>query len=323
MGRCRNFSPCGVYKGERHSVSSRTSRTIDAMIGWLTRRGPIIFLVVSCAAALLGSSLATYQAQGRRSETVRIATALLPPRMNANGTGQEADIIRAALAKVGDHSRIEFFALPFTRQWSAFQRDSRFDAVAMVPTKAAITEFDVETPATPQVILNGFPSKPYIWYHNGIVFRSRDFPNGLGNKPIQALYGKRVVAFAGASAILSDLEYNRRLFSLYVERSDQFEHSQMLQSGAVDAVVADRLIIDQYNIEIGGVRYSEISENLEFDAVYCPTPYLIVFRRQELQQNFDKGLAMLKSSGELASINARYMRRAGLRSVARPEEKCN
>jgi len=304
-------------------VSTRTSVTFDATIGWLKRRAPIIFLVVSCGAALLGSSLATYQAQGRRSESVRIATALLPPRMYANGTGQEADIIRAALAKVGDHSRIEFFALPFTRQWSAFQRDSRFDAVAMVPTKAAIKEFDVDTPAIPQVLLSGFPSKAYIWYHNGIVFRPKDFPTGLGRTPIRALYGKRVVAFAGASAILTDLEYNRRLFSLYVERGDQFEHSQMLQSGAVDAVVADRLIIDQYNKEIGGGRYPEISENLEFDAVYCPTPYLIVFRRQELQQKFDKGLAMLKSSGELASINERYLRRVGLRSVARPEGKCN
>src|SRR5262249_41531460 len=123
---------------------------------------------------------------------------------------------------------VEFFVLPFTRHWDAFQRDTRFDAVTMVPAASPSGTDSAGTAPTPELNFNGFSSGIYIWYENGIVFRAADFPSGLGARPIQALAGKRVVAFAGASAILPGLKENMRRLSLYVERDDQFEHSMML-----------------------------------------------------------------------------------------------
>lgn len=228
--------------------------------------------------------------------TIRIVAGQLPPHMDHSAEGREAEIIRAALRQAYPDRRIEFHVLPFTRHWAAFKSDDRYDAVATTPRQLALT---------------GFQAREYVRYENGVIYRRADFPRGLGSHPIDLLSGRRVVAFAGAAGILPELERATPRFQSYAEYDDQRVHSIMLDERSVDVVIADRLIVDHYNREVGAS-----SKELVFDPVFCPTPYHLVFRTDEMRNAFDRGLEAISVSGELERINDKYLASAGI--VERP-----
>jgi polar amino acid transport system substrate-binding protein len=293
---------------------------VGRLVALVRRSLPVAFLVVAISFVTFASGLATFESRQQYTRTIRIAAALLPPHMTEAGEGREADIIRAALKKGGVSEQVEFFVLPFTRHWNAYLRDSRFDALATAPLP--MVSGDRTDRRNSVLDFNGFPSQRYVEYENGIVYRMSDFPYGLGNDPLQLLEGRRVVAFAGASAILPGLRQSVPSFSLYVERDDQYEHSSMFRQRGVDAIIADRLIIDEYNRRILGSGYADLTAELEFDPIYCPTPYRLVFRRDDLRIAFNKGLQLLTDSGELAAIDERYRAGSGLREAQRDSRPC-
>lgn len=284
------------------------------------RAAPVLFLVAAIGFVFFASGATTYASRHQRQDTIRIAAAILPPHMTEAGTGREADIIRAALIEGGVSEPVEFFVLPFTRHWNAYQRDPRFDAVATAPMPPPSDGRPAQSTST--LDFDGFPSERYIEYENGIVYRRSDFPRGLDRDPLHALADKRVVAFAGASAILPGLRERVSDFALYVERDDQYEHSAMFVGRGVDAIIADRLIIDEYNRRILGQEYETFAPQLEFDPLYCPTPYRLVFRRDALRLAFNRGLRSLIESGKLAEINERYRAGAELEEAQRERGNC-
>lgn len=233
---------------------------------------------------------------GKVKDKIRIATVLLPPHMDDDGRGREAEIIVAALAGKYAPDAIEFYVLPFSRHWQAFQDESRYDAVTTVPL-----DLDLR--------LN--PSVPYIEYENGIAYRSSRFPAGLGDVPLEALRASRIVAFAGASGIL-ELEDRVPSFDLYLERKDQYSHSVLFMKDKVDAVIADRLIFDFYNQSVIGSAYPDQLKDLQFDVAFCPTRYKMVFRKAGDREEFDKGITALRRSGALQQIDAAYSKRSRL-----------
>lgn len=295
---------------------------------WLRGVSPAVLIACAIVLVLLAAGAADYASHVRRGreKTIRIATALLPPHMNERGEGREADIIRAALKRAGINERVDFFILPFTRHWAAYQRDNRFDAVTTVPDRlqssAVSGAGSLEPAAAGALRFDGFLTKVYVQYENGVVYRTAAFGDGLGPKPLTSLAGKRVVAFAGASAILPELREAVSGFAFYAERDDQYEHSVMLSRERVDAVIADRLIVDHYNREVNGAAYATISDTLAFDTIYCPTNYRLVFRQDALRQAFDRGLELLRESGELEEINKRYRENSGLRLSSRTLGPC-
>lgn len=240
-------------------------------------------------------------------QTVRIAAGALPPQMDRRGRGREAAIVRAALAEGGERRPVEFFVTPFTRHWEAFKRDRRIDAV-------------ITTPAT--MSMEGFVSDPYISYDNGIIYRRDQFPRGLTATPLEALKGKRVVAFAGAAGIIPGLVQAIPHFASYAEYQDQYVHSVMLARGYADAVIADRLIVDEYNRRVLEADYASQSAGLVFMPAFCPTIYHVVFRTDAQRNQFNTGLASLRRSGRLDDINAEYAARAKLAEVGPPAEGC-
>src|SRR5947208_16029938 len=58
-----------------------------------------------------------------------VVVGLVPPHMNENRTGREADY----LGYLFEGREVGFFVQPFTRHWSSFLNEERFDAVATVP----------------------------------------------------------------------------------------------------------------------------------------------------------------------------------------------
>lgn len=207
------------------------------------------------------------------AEPIRIAAGQIPPYMDADGRGLEADAIEARLSPEASET-IEYFVLPFSRHWTSYLQDERFAAVATVPEGMA---------------LEGFPSQPYITYQNGIGFRCADMPDGAH---LDDLTGRKVVAFSGAASVLDDINRRSGSFLSYVEIANQRVHSERLIDGRADAVVGDRLIFAHYNAEIlAGMTPEERAAvpELCFDAIFPETRYHMVFRSESLRDRFDAG----------------------------------
>lgn len=180
------------------------SRGLEAIACWYDRNcllAESIGLVLACIAVgtILYGEAAT---RADESEKIRIVTGLVPPYMDERGRGREAEIITAVLAEAYRSDQIEFHVQPFTRHWSSFLSDDRYDAVTTVPGGLDI---------------GGYPSSFYIHYQNGIGYRRAGFPDGLDDFGFAMLAGRRVVAFGGAAQILPGLGKATGEFALYLE----------------------------------------------------------------------------------------------------------
>ncbi|MBI1384211.1 MAG: transporter substrate-binding domain-containing protein [Rhizobiales bacterium] len=237
---------------------------------------------------------------------LRIAAPLLPPQMDLDGRGREADIVQAAFEAAGLNRRIEFHIMPFTRHWKSYASDQRLDAVITVPK---------------EVTLKGVRSEPYIYYQNGVFYDRSSIPGGLGNNPIGALELSRIVTFAGSTAVLKELGPLSERAPMYIERADQLSHSVVLASGFVDVVIADELIFDFYTRQVGasvaGTVDAPPSRELVFDPIFCPTPYQVVFRSFELRELFNSGLSVIQKNGTLEKINSDYHASRGVQRLDR------
>lgn len=224
------------------------------------------------------------------TETLYIVAPLLPPNMRDDRTGREAEIIRAALEKGEARAlRIRFVVQPFARHWFSYQNDPRFGAVTTVPDTLQ---------------LSGYRSKHYVMYRNGIGAMAES-----GLRDLAQLEGKRVVTFPGASQFIGDLaKLPRDYFGLLVERPDQAEHSEMLLSGQVDAVIADAMIFQHYNREQLGPGASLPT----FTDAFKPTCYAMVFRNADFRDAFDRGLTEMIRGNLLRPIDERYVQSLGL-----------
>jgi polar amino acid transport system substrate-binding protein len=247
---------------------------------------------IICVIALFGWILYLNAATRTDHQTIKIVTSLLPPYMDELGEGQEAEIIRAALTagyrEVDRSVTVEFYVQSFSRHWMSFLTDSRYDAVTTVPEAMRI---------------QGFRSDRYVDYQNGVGYRKSSFPDGFAEFDFDKLAGHRVIAFAGAAGIIPGLKAKRDIFSLYLEEPDQRIHSKLLLEDVIDVVLADGKILSEYNRRLTGGR--GIPDEA-FAAVFCPTPYRMVFRSNEVREKFDRGLAIITGSGKLAAINARF-----------------
>lgn len=80
-------------------------------------------------AACVSASLLVFSNPAVAAE-ITVMAGDLPPMINQDGTGREAEIISAVLGHCG-HSAV-FKVQPFTRHWQSFEKGSG-DAVATVP----------------------------------------------------------------------------------------------------------------------------------------------------------------------------------------------
>jgi polar amino acid transport system substrate-binding protein len=242
----------------------------------------------------------------QRSVPIRLAAALVPPQMGPDGRGREADIISAAFEATGESRDIIFHVMPFTRHWQAYKADSRYDGVTTV---------------TDDIGIEGRRSAPYVHFQNGVIYRRADFPAGLGPDPLMSLTGRKVVSFAGAATILPEVSAVSRSAALYTERADQLIHTVMFAKNRVDAVIADELIFAHYTRDYLGGDYDAFAQVIVFDPVFCPTPYHLVFRSEELRARFDSGLETIRRDGRLDLIEARYAV-AGLTKLPPRQRRC-
>jgi polar amino acid transport system substrate-binding protein len=207
-----------------------------------------------------------------------VVVGLVPPHMNEDRTGREAEYLNR-LFKGRD---VTFFVQPFTRHWSSFLNDERFDAVATVPESMFS-----EGPG-----VHVFKSKPYIEYQNGVGFLSKTFPGGFEPAELGRRTDLRVAAFAGAADIVTELRGKTGKLALYIEVKDQMLQSILLKERKVDVVVEDELIFRCNNQRLDR---QWAATSVSFKAFDEKTHYQVAFRRQEDRDAFDRRLESKKT----------------------------
>lgn len=247
------------------------------------RRWWIVLLLLVCAHA--------------QSADVRIAfgQSLAPYADEKTGKGLEIDIIRAALKVVG-HTLSPVF-LPQARVPLAM-RDAQFDGAATL---------------TPDSGVAGAYSEVYVHYLDMVIAPKGQLPSPLRMADLQGL---RVVGFQNASLYLGAefaamAKANRR----YSEQANQLSQARMLFGHQADAIVCDPRIFEYHTEQLRQSAFTEQPFAVDIFAVFDEIPYRIVFREPALRDAFNTGLAQIRQSGNLAQIEARYLRvkpRAGL-----------
>ena len=212
----------------------------------------------------------------------------LPPHVDSDGTGREAELIRSVAEACG--WSVAFEVEPFTRHWRSFQ-DGAGDAVGTVPVG---------------MDLGGTATDVYIEYRNGATVLDA---SGLTPSSLDDLSGLSVVTFAGAEGILPGLPEAKSTFSDYREVADQLTHSRMLFGERVDAVLGEGMIVAEYSQRLSDDPDSVVdaTQPATFTPIFEATPYTMVFRDPDLAAAFDSCLA--QAADQVDAINADYVAR--------------
>jgi len=228
-----------------------------------------------------------------QSEELVILSPELPGMSEEGGEGRDSEIVAAVLQDCGYNAK--FVIQPFGRHLWSFRHLTNVDGVMTVP-------LDFQMP--------GFDTAAYIWYQNGAFYnQSRAAPIN----DITDLYGLDVVTFQDGVRIL-DLEAEEKNFGSLYMSANQTLHSQLLMMGRVDAILADGMIVAEINRRVRERSNSTAvltykNDEFLFAPIFNPTPYKMVFERQEMAERFDQCFDRLYQNGTITVINDKHMKK--------------
>lgn len=216
---------------------------------------------------------------------LRVVTADGPPHMSAaTQTGLDIDIARAALARAGHAVTLNF--MPLNRAFASLQAGKA----------------DVMLPYFNQPQEGLYLSQPYLHYRPTVFAHANAKEVRVSTLSDLARY--RVATFQGARG------YFGPAFVAAVEQSPDYSEVQnmgslvdMLGFKRVQVVVLDYWIFQHYYRD---KRHSYPLRALE--EVIPAVPAVAVFNDRALRDAFDRGLGMLKETGEYETLLVYYQR---------------
>jgi polar amino acid transport system substrate-binding protein len=232
--------------------------------------------------AAVSASLVSLSGAATAAE-IEVMAGDLPPMVQKDGTGREAEIISAVLGHCGHTAK--FTVQPFTRHWQSFEKGSG-DAVATVPV--------------------GMQTQSYISYQNGVSYLTSSDHEASA---LSDLEGWNIVAFEGASNIIPGLGGGTSAFKSYREMADQKTQSKLLYGKRVDGILGDGMLFAEFARQLreGGASSGvDASQSIEFRAIFDPSPYAMSFRDPALAADFDRCFAELDAAGTIAEINTKW-----------------
>lgn len=145
-------------------------------------------------------------------------------------------------------------------------------------------------------------SDVYIHYQNvAVALRSRK----LDIQRISDLGRYSVHAFQRARFLLGDdFQAMATANPHYREEAFQIARNRMLYSGRVDVVVADMRILRYFNREV--YTQVDVTQPLTLYPLFEATAYKLGCLLKTQCEQFNRGLALLRQSGEYAAIERRY-----------------
>ena len=238
-------------------------------------------------AALMAMTLALSTAVQAAEVKMVFGQSLAPFANERDGKGIEIEIIRAALAASGHTLKISF--VPQAR----------------VPVAWAAREVDAAATVTPDSGINAAYSEVYIQYEDVVVAERGRFRPGL---TVAELGGLRVVGFQNAARYLGPgFAAMARNNKHYREQADQMSQVRMLFGGQADVIVTERTIFQYQLSQLATSHFRERAFPVDIFHLFDKIPYRIAFRDSAVRDDFNKGLAAIKKSGQLANITARYL----------------
>ncbi|WP_278924551.1 MULTISPECIES: substrate-binding periplasmic protein [Pseudophaeobacter] len=238
-------------------------------------------------AATVSASLVILSSPAMADE-VTVLAGDLPPMVNQDGTGREAEIISAVLGQCG-HTTV-FVVQPFTRHWQSFESGTG-DAVSTVP---------VGMPTS------GTQTQSYVSYQNGVSYLTSSEHEAA---TLSDLDGWNIVAFEGASNIVPGLSGSTEAFKTYREMADQKTQSKLLYGKRVDGILGDGMLFAEFARQLQEAGTSagvDASQPIEFRAIFEPSPYAMSFRDPAMAADFDRCFAELEAAGTIAEINTKW-----------------
>jgi polar amino acid transport system substrate-binding protein len=218
---------------------------------------------------------------------VKVAFGLsVPPYIIPESTsGIETDIIREALAYKG-HTITPIY-IPFSTINAAFI-DTQANAIATVEEKIGI---------------DGYFSDVVVTYQNYAVALSN---NHISIKTIDDLKNYSVMAFQLATRYLgTDFAQMVKNNPRYREKQDQKKIVQLFFDGKTEIIITEANIFNYYSNQLFTV--SDVSQKVDRFDLFPPNHYKVVFRDKQIRDDFNEGLAHLRTTGEYQKIFDRYL----------------
>ncbi|SMF17390.1 substrate-binding periplasmic protein [Pseudobacteriovorax antillogorgiicola] len=211
----------------------------------------------------------------------------LPPYViSENETGIEMDIIREVLEMDG-HTLKPIF--------------TTFEKVPILARKKGFA--GAATVTKDLAKKNLFITDSHIKYQNFAITlkSSKTTINGLND-----LAGKKIVAFQNADKYLGN-EFKEAVgkAAKYEEVRFQEVQNRGLFNKTFDVVIGDINIFKYYNQKIKDV---DTSPEVTYHAIFEPSHYHMAFQNKEIAEQFNKGLAKLKSDGRYQKIIDKYVK---------------
>jgi polar amino acid transport system substrate-binding protein len=262
----------------------------------MRQRGPFpVLIALVLAAACL---IAVASAAAANKEPVRLATLEWEPYIGQKlpDQGYCAALIRAAFATQGMTVDIQFYP------WARALRLARTGAVdGLMPeyfNASRKSEFDYSFP---------FRGGPLVLYK-----RRRDaiaFAADPAMDPDTALRALKNYRFGVVRGYLNTPEFDAASYLSKEEANDDATNLRKLVYGRIDLAVTDRRVAE-YLIRS---QYPEYANKIEpMSPALADNPLYIAFslrspRHQQAMLAFNRGLAVLKASGQIDALYQRYM----------------
>lgn len=241
---------------------------------------------------LLTTLINIFSWQTFASDSIRISAAYLPENAEqyrgGETSGRDFEIVREILkcAKL----KASFDIQPYMRHVLSYKNEAHIDGVITVPM----------TMSPP-----GFGTKNYINYHNGVIVRDKDFPQGIST--IEDLKGKHVITFVGAEQLLIGLKGKTKTFASYIEDTAQVNHNEILIKRRADVVFSDGLIFMAHHKRLLERKPEYKNIKVKFYRIFKTNPFKAFFKRKDYQEKFDRCLDALSESGNLDKIEVKYV----------------
>ena len=264
--------------------------TLTAQLSPCTSRtAGIRFAVALLTFCVLSTPLASAELK------VGVSFSIPPYVIQENGTGLEIEILQRALAAKGHIADIHY--LPLARTFSELTK-GKLDAI--INTKAGVTE-------------GVFYSDVVISFQNCAISLEK---NHFNIKTIADLREKDVVAFQRASLLLGE-EFGAMAKENpnYREQAKQLLQVYMLFKERTDVVVMDQKIFSYYLKQAyleGKVTKKELQKQAICSPVFPPTDYQFAFLNAQIRDDFNAGLAQIRTDGTLHALQAKYERMMSL-----------
>ena len=215
--------------------------------------------------------------------TAAVGNSLAPYIIQSSDSGIEIDIIREALAVKNHTLRL------------------RYPPLKQVPVLYKKNVVDAALTVTKGFGLDACFSDIVIQYQNFAISLTK---SNFTINNVTDLANKKVIAFQNATTYLGD-EYKKAVgLAQYTEIAKQTLQVNRLFLERDDVVIADKNIFLYYKSQ---TKHIKTDEPLTFHPIFPPSPYRIAFRDAKLCNDFNEGLSILKKSGKIKEIMARYL----------------